>query len=684
VNVLDQSVAYVKGIGESRKAKLESLGISTVEDLLYYFPYRYEDLRIKDLTEIKSEERVTVKGEVYGEPILSYYTRKKSRLTVRVIVGQLVVTAVWFNQPYLKERLRRGTTLYISGKYDPSKMQITVSETSFSDTREHQIGALQPVYSVTGAISVKWLRKVMTDALQQFGAAIDEILPYELVERYRLMSRREAISAIHFPENEQSAAQAKRRLIYEELFLFQLKLQVYKALNKKDPDGVAQPISLEKVRQFVRNLPFALTDAQKRVIKEILDDMQSPVAMNRLLQGDVGSGKTIVAAIALYATVTAGFQGTLMVPTEILAEQHYQTLKALLEPYQVQVALLSGSSTQKQRRELLGQLQIGLLDILVGTHALIQEDVHFHNLGLVITDEQHRFGVNQRRILREKGRNPDVLFMTATPIPRTLAITAFGDMEVSTIDELPSGRKPVETYWTTPAMWNQVLQFIERELKKGRQAYVICPLIEESEKLDLQNAVDLHMQLAEAFPKYSVGLMHGKLSNNEKEEVMKQFIHGKIHLLVSTTVVEVGVNVPNATLMVIYDAERFGLAQLHQLRGRVGRGAEQSYCILVADPKSESGKERMRVMTETNDGFEISRKDLEIRGPGDFFGTKQSGMPDFKLADVTTAKDFKILEIARQDAERLTESEEFWKEPRFQPLRQYLRKSNVLEGKILD
>lgn len=682
--MLDQSVAYVKGIGESRKAKLESLGISTVEDLLYYFPYRYEDLRIKDLTEIKSEERVTVKGEVYGEPILSYYTRKKSRLTVRVIVGQLVVTAVWFNQPYLKERLRRGTTLYISGKYDPSKMQITVSETSFSDTREHQIGALQPVYSVTGAISVKWLRKVMTDALQQFGAAIDEILPYELVERYRLMSRREAISAIHFPENEQSAAQAKRRLIYEELFLFQLKLQVYKALNKKDPDGVAQPISLEKVRQFVRNLPFALTDAQKRVIKEILDDMQSPVAMNRLLQGDVGSGKTIVAAIALYATVTAGFQGTLMVPTEILAEQHYQTLKALLEPYQVQVALLSGSSTQKQRRELLGQLQLGLLDVLVGTHALIQEDVHFHNLGLVITDEQHRFGVNQRRILREKGRNPDVLFMTATPIPRTLAITAFGDMEVSTIDELPSGRKPVETYWTTPAMWNQVLQFIERELKKGRQAYVICPLIEESEKLDLQNAVDLHMQLAEAFPKYSVGLMHGKLSNNEKEEVMKQFIHGKIHLLVSTTVVEVGVNVPNATLMVIYDAERFGLAQLHQLRGRVGRGAEQSYCILVADPKSESGKERMRVMTETNDGFEISRKDLEIRGPGDFFGTKQSGMPDFKLADVTTAKDFKILEIARQDAERLTESEEFWKEPRFQPLRQYLRKSNVLEGKILD
>lgn len=682
--MLDQSVAYVKGIGESRKAKLESLGISTVEDLLYYFPYRYEDLRIKDLTEIKSEERVTVKGEVYGEPILSYYTRKKSRLTVRVIVGQLVVTAVWFNQPYLKERLRRGTTLYISGKYDPSKMQITVSETSFSDTRERQIGALQPVYSVTGAISVKWLRKVMTDALQQFGAAIDEILPYELVERYRLMSRREAISAIHFPENEQSAAQAKRRLIYEELFLFQLKLQVYKALNKKDPDGIAQPISLEKVRQFVRNLPFALTDAQKRVIKEILDDMQSPVAMNRLLQGDVGSGKTIVAAIALYATVTAGFQGTLMVPTEILAEQHYQTLKALLEPYQVQVALLSGSSTQKQRRELLGQLQIGLLDVLVGTHALIQEDVHFHNLGLVITDEQHRFGVNQRRILREKGRSPDVLFMTATPIPRTLAITAFGDMEVSTIDELPSGRKPVETYWTTPAMWNQVLQFIERELKKGRQAYVICPLIEESEKLDLQNAVDLHTQLAEAFPKYSVGLMHGKLSNNEKEEVMKQFIHGTIHLLVSTTVVEVGVNVPNATLMVIYDAERFGLAQLHQLRGRVGRGAEQSYCILVADPKSESGKERMRVMTETNDGFEISRKDLEIRGPGDFFGTKQSGMPDFKLADVTTAKDFKILEIARQDAERLTESEEFWKEPRFQPLRQYLRKSNVLEGKILD
>lgn len=683
MNLLAQSVSTLKGIGENRKKQLEALGISTIEDLLLYFPYRYEDLRMKDLTEIIHEERVTVKGVIYGSPLLTYYTRKKSRLTAKVVVGQLVLSAVWFNQAYLKDRLVSGEIIYVSGKFDPKKLQLTVSDTAFTDTAKEDFGKLQPVYSVSGAISVKWLRKVMREILQQYCPLIEEILPQKLITRYRLMPRSEAIMTVHFPENDNSGAQARRRLVYEELFLFQLKMQVYQQLKKKQADGIAQRLSLDKVNHFISELPFPLTNAQYRVVQEILIDLQSSYAMNRLLQGDVGSGKTVVAAIALYASVTAGYQGALMVPTEILAEQHYRSLTQLLSPYGISITLLSGSTTNKQRRDLLGELQMGFIDIIVGTHALIQEDVHFHNLGIVVTDEQHRFGVNQRRIFREKGLNPDVLMMTATPIPRTLAITAFGDMEISTIDELPAGRKPIETYWTTHSMWNKVLQLMEKEFIKGRQAYVVCPLIEESEKLDFQNAVDLHITLSQAFPHRNIGLMHGRLSSKEKEEIMDAFALGSLDVMVSTTVIEVGVNVPNATLMVIYDAERFGLAQLHQLRGRVGRGGEQSYCILVADPKSETGKERMRVLTETNDGFEVSRRDLEIRGPGDFFGTKQSGMPDFKLADLTTARDFKILEIAREDAAEVLNNQ-FWTDPQYAHLRQYLAQLQVMEGKILD
>lgn len=678
------SISNVKGIGENRKQQLETLGIRTIEDLLLYFPYRYEDLRLKDLSTINSEERVTVIGKIYGNPLLKYFSKKKSMLSAKLYVNEVVVTAIWFNQPYVKEKLRSGETITISGKFDPRRLQIVVSETIYSDQLPPQYGTLQPVYSVTSSIQVRWLRKIIAQALEQYGSLVEEIIPEPLVTQYRLMPRKEAIQSIHFPADEKQGALARRRLVYEELFLFQLQLQLHKYALKQHPDGVAQNIDMAKVKQFIQNLPFALTNAQLRVVEEILTDLRSPAVMNRLLQGDVGSGKTVVAAIALYATCTAGFQGALMVPTEILAEQHAKTLKKFLEPYDIHVAILTGSTSQRQRKNLLGELQAGYIDIVVGTHALIQEDVQFHNLGLVITDEQHRFGVQQRRILREKGVNPDALFMTATPIPRTLAITAFGDMDISTLDELPAGRKPIETYWTTPSMWKQVLALLEREFRKGRQAYVISPLIEESEKIDYQNAIDLHLQLTKAFPNRNVGLMHGKLSSKEKDEIMRDFLEHKIDLLVSTTVVEVGVDVPNASVMVIYDADRFGLAQLHQLRGRVGRGSEQSYCILVADPKSETGKERMRIMTETNDGFEISRKDLEMRGPGDFFGTKQSGLPDFKLADLSSARDFKILEIARQDAVKLVQSGELLHSPTCQKLRDYLQYKNVFDTKIMD
>jgi ATP-dependent DNA helicase RecG len=404
--------------------------------------------------------------------------------------------------------------------------------------------------------------------------------------------------------------------------------------------------------------------------------------MNRLLQGDVGSGKTVVAAVALFAVVKAGAQGALMVPTEILAEQHVRSLGKLFAGTGIEVALLTGSMPAKQRRDVIGGLQMGLIDVVVGTHALIQEDVFFRQLGLVVTDEQHRFGVNQRTILRRKGMNPDVLSMTATPIPRTLAITAYGDLDVSSLRERPKGRLPIKTYAVTSNMMERVLGFIHREVETGRQVYVICPLIEESDKLDVQNAIDVQVQLQQHFPRLRVGLLHGRMPAQEKDAVMAAFKDNLVHVLVSTTVIEVGVDVPNATLMVVYDAERFGLSQLHQLRGRVGRGEHQSYCVLIADPKSEIGKERMRVMTETDDGFEIARRDLELRGPGDFFGTKQSGLPDFRVADMVV--DFETLEIARDDAATLVSRSDFWTGVEYLPLRQYLQRQDVFAAEPLD
>ena len=675
------SVDTIKGIGPESATQLNNLGIYSVADLLEYFPYRYEDYRLKDIVEAAHDERITIEGVIQSAPNLTYFGRKKSRLNVKLLTGRHIITVTFFNQPYIKNKLTLNEAITVTGKWDKNRLTLTASEYKLgSQPREQEF---EPVYHTKGDITVKSLRKWIKAAYLAHKNDIVEILPEGYLNEYKLPDRGVALRYLHFPQNAAEVKQAHRRFVYEEFLLFQIKMQALRKVKRENSNGRAHIFDNTKLKKFIASLPFELTEAQKKVVNEIASDIRSPYRMNRLLQGDVGSGKTVVAAILLYAIVTAGYQGALMVPTEILAEQHANSLFELLQPFGVNVALLTSSVKGKRRREMMEMLETGEIDILIGTHALIQKDVNFKRLGLVITDEQHRFGVEQRRILREKGESPDVLFMTATPIPRTLAITVFGEMDVSIIDQMPSGRKRIETYWAKHTMLDRILSFMRKELDKGRQAYVICPLIEESEKLDLQNVLDVHTAMNQYFnPNYSVGLMHGKLPSDEKDEIMRGFGNNEIQVLVSTTVVEVGVNVPNATVMVIYDAERFGLSQLHQLRGRVGRGADQSYCILIADPKTEVGIERLNAMCDTTDGFALSEKDLELRGPGDFFGRKQSGVPEFKIADMV--HDYRALETARRDAELLIAGTEFWVDETFKYLREYLSNSGVLEGEKLD
>lgn len=678
---LTNPVTNLKGIGKETAGHLEALGIETVADLLWTFPHRHEDFRLKDLAQTPHNERVTVECKVEREPTVLFLGRNKSRLQVTVLAGRHLVKVVFFNQGYLKQKLVPGAIITVTGKWDRGRQVINGTSVAFGPKTD-QVD-FEPVYSLKGLIPQKRFRKYMRQVLDEFGADIPDAIPQHLRTGYKLATIRDGLEGIHFPIDAGHAKQARRRFAYEELLNFQLRIQALRKIRKDSERGTVIQFDLQKIRAFIASLPYELTGAQKRVVNEICKDLKEPHRMNRLLQGDVGSGKTVVAAICLYAAITAGFQGALMAPTEILAEQHAESLKEWFEPFGVRVALLSGSTKAKERRLLLEELVNGNIDILIGTHALIQPDVVFYKLGFVITDEQHRFGVGQRRILRDKGENPDVLFMTATPIPRTLAITAFGEMDVSMIDEMPAGRKQIETHWMKKEQFGSVMSKLELELAAGRQAYAICPLIEESDKLDVQNAVEIYEQLATYFNgRYNVGLMHGRLSADEKDAVMRAFSEGTIHVLVSTTVVEVGVNVPNATFMIIYDAERFGLAQLHQLRGRVGRGEHQSYCVLLADPKSDEGKERMQSMTETNDGFRLAEKDLELRGPGDFFGRKQSGMPDFKVADLV--HDYRILETARKDATDMIETDAFWHDDEYKYLREMLENSGVLQGDRFD
>lgn len=679
----DIPLRQMKGVSALKEQELHAFGLYSVMDLLLYFPYRYEDYRVRDLTEVKNGEKATVVGLVRGIPVLQRYGKNKSRLTCKIQIGLQLVTAVWFNRHFLREHLTLDREIMLTGKWEQGRLQITVSESEFIDeAKANKKDTLQPVYHVGGKITQLWLRKLILQAIDLYLTMVEEILPYPLVEKYKLMKRAEAIQYIHKPSDFEQGQLARFRMVYEELFLFQLRLQAYRALSHRKADGIAMPLEASWIREFAQQLPFELTDGQKKAINEISIDMRRPFAMNRLLQGDVGSGKTVVAAIALYSAVKAGYQGALMVPTEILSEQHLKSLSRLFEGTNIQIDLLKGSLSEKKRKAILSSLQMGLTHIVVGTHALIQEDVFFSRLGLVVVDEQHRFGVQQRAILRQKGLNPDVLTMTATPIPRTLAITAFGDMDVSTIKERPKGRLPIETYWVKHTAMDRALGFIRKQIALGHQAYVICPLIEESDKLEVQNAIDVHMQIQQAFPDLQVALLHGRMSATEKDETMLAFSSNEAQVLVATTVVEVGVDVPNATIIMIMDADRFGLSQLHQLRGRVGRGEHQSYCILLADPKSDVGKERMKVMTETNDGFEVARRDLELRGPGEFFGTKQSGLPEFKLADMVA--DYETLEKARDDAAALVQLDAFWKDNTYSRLLTWLKQDSLFQGERLD
>lgn len=661
-------VAVLPGVGPKKVQALHELKINTINDLLHYFPFRYEDLKVKSLDEVIDQEKVTLKGVVVGPPVVSRFGRGKNRLNVRLLIDQAVTMVTFFNQPWLKDKFETGAEVAVYGKWDAKRKSMTgMKVLAIKNDTSPEFAS---IYSASKSIRQTTLVKLIRTAYDAYADLIVNILPQALIDKYRLVTERQVIHGMHFPKTQTEANAARRTAIFEEFFLFQMAIQLLKKREQAPEQGLALHYDNQKLRAFIQTLPFELTKAQKRVVNEICRDLKSPRHMNRLLQGDVGSGKTIVAALVMYAAVTAGYQAALMAPTEILAEQHYKNLQRLFADFDVQVALLTGSIKGKARQAILSDLAAGKIDLIIGTHALIQDGVDFAKLGLAITDEQHRFGVNQRRVLREKGYRPDILAMTATPIPRTLAITAFGEMDVSTIDELPAGRIPIKTSWIRGNQVANALSFIQKELAKGRQAYVVTPLIEESESMDLKNAQAVFAKMQAAFaPTYQVGLLHGQLKNEDKDQIMQAFKANEFQVLVATTVIEVGVDVPNATAMLIFDADRFGLSQLHQLRGRIGRGQEASFCILVADPKNQNGIERMETMVATTDGFQVSQKDLELRGPGDVLGEKQSGMPEFKVADPVA--DYRALETAQIEAQELVTAGA-WQQPENRPLANYL------------
>ncbi|MDO6354133.1 ATP-dependent DNA helicase RecG [Caloramator sp. CAR-1] len=647
-------IQYLKGVGPKIAKYLSSLGINTVKDALFYFPRDYEDrTNIKPISKLENDEMASVIVEV-AQIFPSKKTKTGKTLNKILFKNETgFISGIWFNQPYIKNNFKIGEKVLLYGKVSKQFGEITLVDPQYEKDYEETQG-INPIYSINKNLTQKIMRKIIKQALNFIDQEVEELLPESLRKIYDLLDIKNAIINIHFPKDKNMLKLAKRRLKFEELLIIQLGLFELKKKYSSSTTSYSMAVSKE-LKALKEKLPFELTEAQRKVIREILIDMKKNTPMNRLLQGDVGSGKTIISVIALFNCAMNGYQGVLMAPTEILAEQHYNTILELLKDWNINIALLVGSTSKKQKEEIIRKISQGEISIVIGTHALLQENVEFKNLALVITDEQHRFGVRQRATLINKGYNPHVLVMTATPIPRTLALFMYGDMDISVIDQLPPGRQKVETYFVRPNMREKVYDFVKKEVEKGRQAYVICPLVEESEKLEAESVLEMAENLKNNFLKYNkIGILHGKMSASEKDEIMKKFKNNEIQVLVSTTVVEVGVNVPNATIIVIENADRFGLAQLHQLRGRVGRGNYKSYCILVADAKTDDAIERMKIMTKTNSGFEIAEKDLELRGTGEFFGTRQHGLPELKVANLF--KDIDILMQTKEVARELIQS----------------------------
>jgi ATP-dependent DNA helicase RecG len=669
---LQTPLQFLKGVGPRRAADLQRVGLSTIEDLLYRFPIRYEDRgHLQPIATLKPGQHVAITGRIQSSRLRT--TRRPGFKIFEALVGDATgsIVAVWMNQSFLQDILRRDVHVVLFGAVEarPGLQLLNpdyeVIDSGESDNGEADEGAtvhtgrIVPVYEKAGAMTPKMQRRLVHDVLSQMPADIPDPFPNEVRQRQDLPARRTALLEAHFPPSGTAAEQLNRfrtsaqvRLIFEEFFLFQLGVMLRKraALREAKPRVVHVD---DRIRESARSvMPFRLTEGQKQALKEIVEDMQRPTPMNRLLQGDVGAGKTIVALLAAVVAMENGLQVAFMAPTEILAEQHFLSLRKVLEKTRFHVELITGATTGLRRRDLLARLAAGDIHLVIGTHALVQGGVNFRALGLAVIDEQHRFGVVQRAILRAKGPMPDVLVMTATPIPRTLALTVYGDLDVSVIRDLPPGRRAILTAVKPESRREQVYEAVKAQLEEGRQAYVVYPLIEESEKVDLRAATEMADHLAqEVFPAFRVALLHGRMKQDAKDRVMRAFAAGDIQVLVATTVIEVGIDVPNATVMVIEHAERFGLSQLHQLRGRVGRGTHQSQCILLYQyPISDLGKERLKALADTTDGFTIAERDLQLRGPGDFFGTRQSGLPTLRTGDLV--RDHSIMERARDEATR--------------------------------
>ena len=667
---LSSPTRELHGVSDTYAKRLERLGINTIQDLLYLFPSRYDDFSaLKTIDKLDYGEEVTIIGTV-RETKERTSKKGQSIVTSTISDGTATVHATWFNQPYLTRRLRPGKQIVISGKVDQYMGRPTFVSPTWEPLDEELIHTkrLVPVYPLTRGVTARWLRRLVKRTTDYWSLRLPDHLTTAVREERDLLDLESSIQQIHFPDSLSALEQARRRLAFDELLMIQL--GVLKQRHEwQDRSGQSIQIDAPLLRTFLESLPFALTPAQEKALSQILDDLRDPTPMSRLLQGDVGSGKTVVAAAAMLVTAASGMQAVLMAPTEILAEQHYASLEKLwgelwlpgLTKLSSQLRLLTGSLKQSEKTKLYEEISSGEARIIIGTHALIQSDLTYHNLGLAVIDEQHRFGVAQRAMLRQKGHNPHVLVMTATPIPRTLALTIYGDLDISTIDELPPGRKEIITRWMKPIERERAYAFLRARVKESQQAFIICPLIEESEKVEAKAAVEEHRRLQEeVFPDLRLGLLHGRMSADEKETAMREFYDGATDILVCTPVVEVGIDVPNATVMLIEGADRFGLAQLHQFRGRVGRGEQQSHCLLLADSPSDAGTQRLRIIEHTNDGFKLADEDLAMRGPGEFFGTRQSGLPDLKVARLS---DVKVLEEARAVAQEIWAEDPYLQSP---------------------